>query len=95
MLLNCVQPLENVLHEFSAISGVKDDMSDIIQNLKGVRFRLSDSDVDNVNISLKGKKYFTAAEIQKATDQFEVLKRITILLNLIQRELFKWSLELG
>ena len=48
--------VENVLHEFSTIPGVKDDMSDIIQNLKGVRFKLSDSDVDNVNISLKGKK---------------------------------------
>ena len=40
--------VENVLHEFSTISGVKDDMTDIIQNLKGVRFKLSDSDVDNV-----------------------------------------------
>ncbi|GIS57090.1 MAG: hypothetical protein CM1200mP1_10280 [Candidatus Neomarinimicrobiota bacterium] len=47
--------VENVLHEFSTIPGVKDDMSDIIQNLKGVRFKLSDSDVDNVNISMKGK----------------------------------------
>ena len=33
--------VENVLHEFSTIPGVKDDMSDIIQNLKGVRFKLS------------------------------------------------------
>ena len=30
--------VEGVLHEFSTISGIKDDMSDIIQNLKGVRF---------------------------------------------------------
>jgi len=50
--------VENVLHEFSTISGVKDDMTDIIQNLKGVRFKLSDSDVDNVKISLKGKRVF-------------------------------------
>ena len=34
--------VENVLHEFSTVSGVKDDMSDIIQNLKEVRFKLSD-----------------------------------------------------
>ena len=65
--------VENVLHEFSTISGVKDDMTDIIQNLKGVRFKLSDSDVDNVKISLKGKRVFSAKDIQDVTDQFEVL----------------------
>ena len=65
--------VEGVLHEFSTISGIKDDMSDIIQNLKGVRFKLSDSDVDNVKIKLKGKKVFTGQDIQNATDQFEVL----------------------
>ena len=67
--------VEGVLHEFSTITGVKEDMADIIQNLKSVRFKLSDSDVDNVKLSLKGKKVFTAAEIQKATDQFEVLNQ--------------------
>ena len=41
--------IDGVLHEFSTIPGVKDDMADIIQNLKSVRFKLSDSDVDNVN----------------------------------------------
>ena len=65
--------VENVLHEFSTISGVKDDMNDIIQNLKGVRFKLSDSEVDNVKISLKGNRVFSAKDIQDATDQFEVL----------------------
>lgn len=65
--------VENVLHEFSTISGVKDDMNDIIQNLKGVRFKLSDSDVDNVKVSLKGNRVFSAKDIQDATDQFEVL----------------------
>jgi len=65
--------VENVLHEFSTISGVKDDMTDIIQNLKGVRFKLSDSDVDNVKISLKGKRVFSAKDIQDVTDQFEIL----------------------
>ena len=65
--------IEGVLHEFSTISGVKDDMADVVQNLKGVRFKLSDSKVDNVKIRLKGKHVFTAADIQDATDQFEIL----------------------
>jgi len=65
--------IEGVLHEFSTISGVKDDMADFVQNLKGVRFKLSDSKVDNVKINLKGKHVFTAADIQSATDEFEIL----------------------
>jgi len=67
--------VEGVLHEFSTIPGVKDDMADIIQNLKGVRFKLTDSDVDNVTITLKGKKKLTAADIQSQTDEFEVLNQ--------------------
>ena len=67
--------VEGVLHEFSTITGVKDDMADIIQNLKGVRFKLTDSDVDNVTITLKGKKSLTAADIQSQTDEFEVLNK--------------------
>ena len=67
--------VDGVLHEFSTIPGVKDDMADIIQNLKGVRFKLSDSDVDNITINLKGKKTLSAANIQDETDQFEVLNK--------------------
>tara|TARA_B100001167_G_scaffold190197_1_gene156406 strand:- start:1379 stop:2353 length:975 start_codon:yes stop_codon:yes gene_type:complete len=67
--------VDGVLHEFSTIPGVKDDMADIIQNLKGVRFKLSDSDVDNITITLKGKKTLSAANIQDETDQFEVLNK--------------------
>ena len=65
--------IEGVLHEFSTISGVKDDMADFVQNLKGVRFKLSDSKVDNVKINLKGKHVFTSADIQSATYEFEIL----------------------
>ena len=87
--------VENVLHEFSTIPGVKDDMSDIIQNLKGVRFKLSDSDVDNVNISLKGKSVFTAGDIQKATDQFKVLNKKHYITELNSKGNFKIELRIG
>lgn len=65
--------IEDVLHEYSTIKGVRDDVSDIIQNLKGVRFKLSDSNVDNVKLKIGPKKTFTGADIQAATDEFEVL----------------------
>lgn len=87
--------VDGVLHEFSTIPGVKDDMADIIQNLKSVRFKLSDSDVDNVKIKLKGKKVFTAAEIQKATDQFEVLNQDQYITEVNTNGKFEIELRIG
>jgi DNA-directed RNA polymerase subunit alpha len=65
--------IEGVQHEFSTIDGVKEDVADIIMNLKKVRFKLMDSEPDKVVLSMKGKKSFTAQDIQNASDQFEVL----------------------
>ena len=87
--------VDGVLHEFSTIPSVKDDMADIIQNLKSVRFKLSDSDVDNVKVSIKGKKVFTAAEIQKATDQFEVLNQDQYITEVNTNGKFEIELRIG
>ena len=87
--------VDGVLHEFSTIPGVKDDMADIIQNLKSVRFKLSDSDVDNVKVSLKGKKVFTAADIQKTTDQFEVLNQDQYITEVNTNGKFEIELRIG
>ena len=65
--------IEGVQHEFSTIDGVKDDVADIIMNLKKIRFKLMDNEPDKVALSLKGKKSFTAKDIQDASDQFTVL----------------------
>ena len=65
--------IEGVQHEFSTISGVKEDVADIIMNLKKVRFRLMDKAPDKISLEIKGKKQFLAKDIQNASDQFEVL----------------------
>ena len=65
--------IDGVQHEFSTIDGVKEDVADIIMNLKKVRFKLMDNEPDKVILSIKGKKSFTAQDIQNASDQFEVL----------------------
>ena len=65
--------IEGIQHEFSSITGVKEDAADIIMNLKMVRFKLMDNNPDKVTLSFKGKKIFTAKEIQDASDQFEIL----------------------
>lgn len=65
--------IEGVQHEFSTLSGIKEDVADIIMNLKKVRFRLMDNKPDKVTLVLKGKKVFTAQDIQDASDQYEIL----------------------
>ena len=41
--------MDNVLHEFATIKGVKEDVTDMILNLKGVRFKLLESNPDKFN----------------------------------------------
>ena len=65
--------IDGVQHEFSTIDGVKEDVADIILNLKKVRFKLMDNEPDKVLLNLKGKRVFTGKDIQDASDQFEVL----------------------
>jgi len=64
--------MDNVLHEFATIDGVKEDVTDIVLNLKGVRFKLLESNPDKVQLTLKGPHMFTAGDINGG-DQFEVL----------------------
>jgi DNA-directed RNA polymerase subunit alpha len=65
--------IDGVQHEFSTIKNVREDVADIIQNLKGVRFKLMENNPDKVNLTIKGSGKFTAKDIQKASDQFEIL----------------------
>jgi DNA-directed RNA polymerase subunit alpha len=65
--------IDGVLHEFSTVKGVVDDVADILMNLKGVRFKLQDNNVEKINLKLKGKHVFTAKDIQDVNDQFEIL----------------------
>ncbi len=65
--------IDGVQHEFSSIPGVKEDVADIIMNLKKVRFKLMENSPDKVIIEMKGKKELKAKDIQDVSDQFEIL----------------------
>src|SRR5262245_35670978 len=52
--------IENVLHEFSSVSGVVEDVTQIILNLKEVRFKLINKKPDRVVLELKGPREFKA-----------------------------------
>ena len=66
--------IPNVLHEFSAIEGVVEDVSDIILNLKMVRFKkIADSFDNKITVNIKGSDVLTAGDLAKFTTAFEIL----------------------
>ena len=55
--------IDGVLHEFSTVPGIKEDVTDIILNLKGVRFKLGAADTKVVRINATKPGAVTAADI--------------------------------
>lgn len=65
--------VDGIQHEFSTIPGVVEDVPDMILNMKQVRLRLVNKKSNRVIVSLKGPMEFTAAEIQKASADVQIL----------------------
>jgi len=62
-----------VMHEFSAIPGILEDVSEIILNLKEVRFKVADPDPKTVRIDASGEREVTAGDIISDDGKCEVL----------------------
>src|SRR5262249_27343174 len=56
--------IKGVLHEFSTIPGVREDVTDIVLNLKEVRLKLNDGLVENARLEAKGEGLIKAGDIQ-------------------------------
>jgi len=69
----CSIKIDGILHEFSTIPGVREDVSDIILNLKQVRLKLFDPKPDKVTLQFKGAGEFKAGQIGENNTQFEIL----------------------
>ncbi|MDD2303147.1 DNA-directed RNA polymerase subunit alpha [Aquipluma nitroreducens] len=67
--------IDKVDHEFATIKGVMEDVTEIILNLKQIRFKREVEDFDNekVSISITGQDTFTAGDINKFMTGFRVL----------------------
>ncbi len=55
--------IDNVLHEFSSVAGVREDVTDIVLNLKGVAIRMDVEGPKRLSISAKGPGVVTAGDI--------------------------------
>lgn len=67
--------IEGVDHEFATIKGVVEDVTEIVLNLKQVRFKRQIEDIDNekVMINIAGQDTLTAGDIGNFTSAYQVL----------------------
>ena len=76
--------IENIEHEFSTIPGIVEDVTEIILNLKQVRFKRQIEDVEDekVIIMVGGQDQLKAADFQKFISGFQVLNPDLVICNL-------------
>ncbi|MAD94885.1 MAG: DNA-directed RNA polymerase subunit alpha [Rhodobacteraceae bacterium] len=60
--------IDNVLHEFSSVAGVREDVTDIVLNLKGVAVAMEVEGAKRVSIAAKGPGIVTAGDISETAD---------------------------
>jgi len=65
--------VEGVAHEFSSIQGIVEDVPEFVLNLKQVRMKMVNKKTNRVVVPLKGPMVLTAAAIQKASADIEIL----------------------
>jgi len=67
--------IDKVDHEFATVKGVMEDVTEMILNMKQIRFKREVEDFDNekVSISITGQDTFTAGDINKFMTGFRVL----------------------
>lgn len=71
----CSIRIDGVKHEFSTIPGVKEDVTNIILNLKKVRLKqvIADTEFEKATIKISGQDVFRAGDLGKVLTGFEVL----------------------
>ncbi|SDB66828.1 DNA-directed RNA polymerase subunit alpha [Flavobacteriaceae bacterium MAR_2010_188] len=76
--------IEGVDHEFSTISGVVEDVTEMVLNLKQINFKRQIDEIDNesVSISISGQDQITAGDFQKFISGFQVLNKDLVICNL-------------
>lgn len=79
----CNIRIAGVEHEFATVPGVKEDVTNIILNLKQVRFRhLTDEDSEHVALTVERATQFRAGDLNKKLSHFRVLNPELVICNL-------------
>ena len=86
--------LEGVQHEFSTITGVKEDVPEIIMNLKQMRFKIHSDAPKMATFDVRGKATATAADL-KADPDIELLNPELHVATLNKDGEFRCEIEIG
>ena len=89
--------IDGVDHEFATVPGVIEDVTNIILNLKKVRFKqiVEDADNEKVTIFVGGSEDFKAGDIGKYLSNFEVLNSDLVICRLDPSATFKMELTIS
>ncbi|MBR2379065.1 MAG: DNA-directed RNA polymerase subunit alpha, partial [Bacteroidaceae bacterium] len=89
--------IDGVKHEFSTIPGVMEDVTNIILNLKKVRFKQVVEEIENekVSINVSGTDMFKAGDISKSLTGFEVLNPELVICHLDANASFNIELTIN
>ena len=89
--------IDGVEHEFSTIPGVIEDVTNIILNLKKVRFKQVVEDIENekVSITVSGTDVFKAGDISKSLNGFQVLNPELVICHLDANASFNIELNIN
>lgn len=92
--INAVK-INGVEHEYSSIEGVKEDVYEIILNLKEVRFKQVEQSSGIVHISKSGEGALTADDINEATADYEVLNNDLVIATMAEDANIEMELHVG
>ncbi len=86
--------IDGVLHEFSTISGVYEDVTDIVLNIKRVNLKLLGDEPKNVTLDVKTKGKYTAADLEHDAD-LEIMNPEQHIVTLTDDVRFRLELEVS
>ncbi len=88
--------IPSVLHEFTSIEGVRQDVTDIILNLKMVRFKkITDAPEGKIEVFISKKEVFKAGDIAQFTSDFEILNPDLVICDIDPKFNFQIELMMG
>jgi DNA-directed RNA polymerase subunit alpha len=87
--------IPGVDHEFSTVKGVVEDVTDIVLNLKGVRLKKVIDGDDKIFVSVRGKEVFTAGDIAKHTNAYEITNPDYVICHIDKNTQFDIELTVG
>ena len=87
--------INGVEHEYSSIDGVKEDVYEIILNLKQVRFKQIEQSGGVINLTKNGAGHLTAEDIGEATADFEILNPELVIATLSEDVTLEMEFRVG